>query len=63
MSKGKWVVFVLILLLALVAAIPMASAAPSSDLPDGGSSTKDRPSENPHKRCPANGCADVRLLE
>jgi hypothetical protein len=62
MNKGKWVVLALVLRLVLVAAVPVASAAPKSDLPDDGTSTKDEPSERPHKRCPAQGYATVRLL-
>jgi hypothetical protein len=63
MKKGKWFILLLVVLLVLVAAVPIASAAPKSDLPGTGDTTTDDPATGKHKRCPPKGCDGQTLLE
>ena len=62
MKKGRWTVFLLVLLLVLVAAVPVASAAPAADLPGWGADTRVEPPARPYLGFAPNGIAGVRLL-
>lgn len=63
MKKGKWFILLLVVLLVLVAAVPMASAAPKPALPEAGDTTTEEPSIEKHKRCPAKGCNNDKTLK